>query len=264
MKVALIPAFLLTLSASAVQGQAREAHEGHGARGAREEHGTRAERGTPATGEMRGEGGEGGEGEKSEDMAGRRRHIRLSPERPGTRADTLKAEEVVQRLRAAISKYGDTAAAVADGYVFRPRFKRPPKVYHFTNRRNALMSALRFDPERPTSILYARQPDGTLKLVGAMYTAPKNASLHDLDDRLPLSIARWHQHVNLCLPRRGEEARLSERRDGRPVFGPGSPIATADACESAGGRFTGDRVPWMIHVNALAGDDLGTVFAHNH
>lgn len=246
MKGAWLAAILLGVSATVVYGQAPGGeHGGHGGEGD-------AMAGMPGMAAMEG----------TADPV--RPHIRLSPARVGVHEDTLRAEEVVRRLRTAIAKYADTAAAVADGYVFRPRFKRPPKVYHFTNRRNALMSAMTFDPERPTSILYERQPGGTLKLVGAMYTAPRWSSLDDLDHRLPLSVARWHRHANLCWPRRGDEARLAERDGGRPVFGPASPIATAEACEAVGGRFTGENVPWMVHVNVFAGDDLATIFAHGH
>lgn len=193
-----------------------------------------------------------------------RPHLHLSPERVATSADSARAGAVVARLRSAIARYDDTSAAIAAGYVFRPRFKRPPRVYHFTNRRNAVKSALTFDPEHPTSLLYERQTDGSLKLIGAMYTAPKRSSLDDLNARLPLSIARWHQHVNLCMPKRGDEARLTERSGGRPVFGPRSGITTKEACDAVGGRFSGETVPWMVHVNVFAGDDLGTIFRHEH
>jgi hypothetical protein len=64
-----------------------------------------------------------------------------------------------------------------------------------------------------------------------MYTAPQRASLDDLDRRVPLSIARWHLHTNVCIPRLGQRDRWTEMRDGQPVFGPLSPIATREACE---------------------------------
>src|SRR3954463_10379710 len=61
-------------------------------------------------------------------------HIRVSPMRTATNADSARASLAARRLRSAIAKYADTSAAIADGYIFRPRFKRAPKVYHFTNR----------------------------------------------------------------------------------------------------------------------------------
>jgi hypothetical protein len=36
-------------------------------------------------------------------------------------------------------------------------------------------AAVGFDPARPTSLLYHREPDGKLRLIGAMYTAPQRA-----------------------------------------------------------------------------------------
>jgi len=73
-----------------------------------------------------------------------------------------------------------------------------------------------------------------------MFTAPPQTSDAELDARLPLSIARWHQHINWCLPG-GPQAdarrRWAETKNGQPVFGPKSPIATAEACDAVGGRF---------------------------
>ncbi|HJQ18920.1 MAG TPA: hypothetical protein VJ867_01135 [Gemmatimonadaceae bacterium] len=171
-------------------------------------------------------GGAAGDMTMSDEGAMARPHLHLSPMRVATQADTARTLEVVRELRGAIAKYADTSAAIADGYVFRPRLGRTPKVYHFTKRQNALRSAFEFDPAQPTSVLYVRQPDGSLKLLGAMYTAPKRISMDDLDARLPLSIATWHQHV--------------------------------------GDRFKGGNTAWMVHVNVFAGDDLGTIFKHGH
>lgn len=38
------------------------------------------------------------------------------------------------------------------------------------------------------------------KLVGVTYTAPYRLSEDDLNQRIPLSIAQWHAHTNLCMP----------------------------------------------------------------
>jgi hypothetical protein len=192
------------------------------------------------------------------------KHLELSPARRATRDDSLKAMEVVRQLRAALAKYADTSVAVAEGYkMFAPQLKQQ-RVYHFTNYKNAFLEAFRFDPEQPTSILYERAPDGTFKLVGAMYTAPKRMRVNRLDGRVPLSIARWHKHVNWCMPPQGESDRWLEKKDGLPVFGPQSQIATRDACDDVGGRFYSTLFGWMIHANVFAGDDLGTIFGHGH
>jgi hypothetical protein len=192
------------------------------------------------------------------------KHMRLTPPRPATHDDTVRAMKIADDLRRAIAKYQDTSAAVADGYrMFAPNIKNQ-RVYHFTNYRRAFMAAFHFDASRPTSILYKRGDDGRLHLVGAMYTMPKRASLDRLDERVPLGIARWHQHVNWCLPRKGEETRFIEHRDGAPVFGPESPIATKAECGAVGGRFFENLGGWMVHANVYEGHDLATVWGDDH
>jgi hypothetical protein len=192
------------------------------------------------------------------------KHMFLTPARPATHDDTVRAQNVANTLKRAIAKYQDTSAAVADGYqLFLPDLKTQ-KVYHFTNYGRAFKEALRFDPAQPTSILYGRGDDGKLHLLGAMYTMPKRASLERLDARIPLSIAHWHQHVNWCLPKKGEQARWVESKDGRPVFGPESPIATKSACDAVGGDFHASLLGWMLHANVYAGSDLGAIFADDH
>jgi hypothetical protein len=191
-------------------------------------------------------------------------HLVMTPARKATREDSAKALDVARQLRIALAKYKDTSAAVADGYrMFMPNVKAQ-RVYHFTNYRNAFMEALRFDVDRPTSLLYRRGAGGELELIGAMYSAPRRMRTGRLDGRIPLSIARWHKHVNWCLPQEGEEQRWVERRDSLPLFGPESAIATRAECEKVGGRFHENLFGWMIHANVFLGDDLGTVFGHEH
>lgn len=193
-----------------------------------------------------------------------RSHMRFSPVRTGTAADTARALDLARQMRASLAKYADTAAAVADGYrMFMPNVKTQ-RTYHFTNYRHAFMEAFRFDPDKPTSILYERVPDGSLKLVGAMYTAPKRTRAGELDERIPLSIARWHQHVNWCIPKRGEGKRWLERFEGVPIFGPESPVDTRAECDKVGGRFFPTTFGWMIHANVFAGDDLQAIYGHGH
>jgi hypothetical protein len=193
-----------------------------------------------------------------------KKHMRLSPTRQGSAADSARALDLARQLRTSLAKYADTAVAVADGYrMFMPNVKTQ-RVYHFTNYRHAFMEAFRFDPEKPTSILYERAPDGTLRIVGAMYTAPKRVDAAKLDERIPLSIARWHQHVNWCIPKRGEEQRWLERFEGLALFGPESPVATRAQCDQVGGRFFPTVFGWMIHANVFAGDDLATIYGHDH
>jgi hypothetical protein len=192
------------------------------------------------------------------------KHMELTPLRAATHDDTVRAIKIAAELRQAIAKYQDTAVARADGYkMFLPNVKEQ-HVYHFTNYGRAFLSAFRFDASKPTSILYQRGDDGTLHLVGAMYTMPKGATLDRLDERVPLGVAQWHKHVNWCLPKRGDQARWTERRDGHPVFGPESPIATKAACDAVGGDFHPSTFGWMIHANVVEGHDIASIWADDH
>ncbi len=189
-------------------------------------------------------------------------HMRLTPLRPVAPGDSARAAEVLAVMRRELARYRDVRVAQGDGFrQFIPAGDAP--VQHFTKLRWALQARNGLDPARPTSLLYERAPDGTLALVGAMFTAPPQTTDAELNARLPLSVARWHQHVNWCLPPLADaRRRWRETRDGQPVFGPKSPIATAEACEAVGGRFRPRLFGWMVHVMAFAADDPWN--AHHH
>jgi hypothetical protein len=190
-------------------------------------------------------------------------HMTLTPLRAWNAADSARAAGLVRTMRSTLNRYRDVRAATTDGFrQFLPAVKQP--VYHFTNWRWALGEMFRFDPAKPTSLLYRQEADGRWVLVGAMYAAPAGASPDELDRRIPLSVARWHEHVNWCLPPRGAEARWRETRDGKPVFGSKSPIATADGCAAAGGRFLPRIFGWMVHVMAFEGDDPRIIWGGGH
>jgi len=192
------------------------------------------------------------------------KHMALTPSRAPTHADSVKAMKVAADLKRAIAKYEDTTAAVADGYeMFAPNVKNQ-HVYHFTNNGRAFGAMFTFDPAKPTSILYKKSADGRFHLVGAMYTMPKGAKLSRLDARVPLSIGRWHKHVNWCVPKRGDQSRWTETKDGKPVFGPESPIATRAACDAVHGTFLASPLGWMIHANVYEGSALATIFGDEH
>ncbi len=192
-------------------------------------------------------------------------HMVLTPLRPATPADLARAAALVRTMRAALAHYRDVRLAEADGFrPFLPGVKQP--VYHFTKWRWAAGEMFRFDPARPTSLLYRQGADDKFVLVGAMYSAPARASFDELDRRVPLGVARWHEHVNWCVPPRRQSgtARWRETRDGKPVFGPKSPIATAEACRAVGGRFLPRIFGWMVHVMAFEGDDPAVIWDAGH
>lgn len=198
------------------------------------------------------------------DFDGSALHMEMTPLRPAATGDSARAAAVAAELRTAIGKYADTTNAVADGYrMFAPQI-RNQKVYHFTRGWSAVQEAFRFDPSKPTSLLYVKGADGRFVLVGGMYTAPKRFSIDKLDERVPLSVARWHKHVNWCVPQHGQRERWLERANGQAVFGPESPIATRQACDAVGGVFHESLLGWMVHANVMTSTDPATVWGDEH
>jgi hypothetical protein len=190
-------------------------------------------------------------------------HMRMTPMRPRTDADSIRAMAIADTLRHALEKYSDPAAAERDGFrLFMPQMKNQ-KIYHYTKWANALGEAFRFDPAKPTSILYKNDGSGHKQLVGAMYTMPKRTTPADLDKRIPLSVTQWHLHTNLCMPPRGEEQRYATLRDGKPLFGLAGSITTKEACDAENGRFTDVLFGWMVHANVFEGTDLKSVWGHD-
>jgi hypothetical protein len=182
-------------------------------------------------------------------------HMHMTDLRPANSADEKRADDILAQLRPAIEKYKDYHVALADGFrIFGPNVPQP--IYHFTNYRYAVVVAFKFDPTRPTSLLYKKTATG-YELVGVMYTAPKRFSEEQLNARVPLSVARWHEHVNLCLPPRGTSSQQIDWKE----FGPNGTIATESACEAAGGRWYPQIFGWMVHVYPFE-TDPNRVWAH--
>jgi hypothetical protein len=170
-------------------------------------------------------------------------HVRMSALRDARPGDAERAAQVVERARVVAQKYNDYHTALADGFkIFHPEV--PQKQYHFTNYAYAFEAGFSFNPDHPTSLLYEKHGDG-YKLIGVMYTAPKRMPEEDLDQRVPLSVAQWHLHVNFCAPPQG---RGSEMLGPNAKFGLHGSIATEEACEAAGGTFKPVIFGWMVHV----------------
>ncbi len=172
-------------------------------------------------------------------------HMYMTKLRPPNPADQQKAAAILAALRTAIAPYRDYHKALADGFkIFLPNVQQPQ--YHFTKRQYAAAAQMSFDPSKPTSLLYKKTGADQYTLVGAMYTDRVNATEDELNQRVPLSVARWHQHVNLC------QAPPSERANARvgadPKFGMRGSITTKQACDAAGGTFRPHLFGWMVHI----------------
>jgi hypothetical protein len=182
-------------------------------------------------------------------------HMAWSRMRPAVDGDEARASRIVETLKASIGKYQDYRIAERDGYKpFLPQLKL--KEYHFTNYWYGFKAAFKFNPAEPTSLLYKPTPGGGYELVGAMYTAPKGWSEDKLDARVPLSVARWHRHVNLCFPPKGTGATSDWTK-----FGFVGSISTMEACAAAGGTFHPQLFGWMVHVYPWQ-TDPAKVWAH--
>ncbi len=183
-------------------------------------------------------------------------HMFMTTMRTLTPEDLQRANEIVTQLRAGIEKYKDYHAALDDGFkIFLPNIPQPE--YHFTSYRNGFLESLTFDPARPTSLLYKKTATG-YELVGAMYTMPKRASEDQLNARVPLSVAMWHLHTNLCMPPRDQLRNADWTK-----FGLHGSIITEDACSEAGGRFHPVIFGWMVHVYPYE-QGLDNIFAMHH
>lgn len=170
-------------------------------------------------------------------------HMKMTALRASKPGDAERAREVVDAARKASEKYVDYRTALADGFkIFHPEI--PQKVYHFTSARYAIEAQFRFNPEHPTSLLYEKHGED-YKLIGVMYTAPKRYTEDQLDQRIPLSVAQWHEHVNFCL---APPDKRGEGFQAHPQFGMRGSIATKEACDAAGGTFIPLVFNWMVHI----------------
>ena len=204
--------------------------------------------------------GQANEQAAMEDMAnmhhGDTAHMHMTSAKPLSANDHQRADEIVKELRVGIEKYKDYHVALNEGFqIFHPEI--PQSEYHFTNYSNGFEAAFTFDAAKPTSLLYKKTATG-YELVGAMYTMPKRATEEQLNERVPLSIATWHLHTNLCMP--PKDARRSADFT---KFGLHGSLATQQACDAAGGKFYPVIFGWMVHVYPYE-DSTQKIFAMHH
>lgn len=191
-------------------------------------------------------------------------HMSFTASRPGTAIDSARALGVVRALRTAIQPYQTLDAAERAGYRPRrnPDSMRGAGLLHagrgtrrFPAAETSRLSAENsrpsdeptFDPRAPQALLFRRAPDGRMQLAGAMFVAPPGATADELDSMIPLSIAHWHRHLNVCVA--GE----------RGAVVPIPRASTPESCTAAGGRFRAES-RYMVHVMIDGGDDLTAAF----
>lgn len=183
-------------------------------------------------------------------------HMHMTSLRQPSPGDVQRADAIVAAAKAAMAPYQDYRRALADGYeIFLPNIPQPQ--YHFTNYEHGLAARHQFDPSKPTSLLYKKTADGGYQLVGVMYTDRVDASEQELNERIPLSVARWHQHINFCKAPVGKKLQYFGPR---AKFGLLGSITTKEACEAAGGEFYPHVLGWMVHVYPYE-TDPGTIWS---
>ena len=191
-------------------------------------------------------------------MAAMAGHVYMTPLRPKQPGDDEKAKAVVANVKASIERYKDYRKALVDGYVIaRPELKQPQ--YHFINQVNTREADIHFDPGNPTALLYRRTPMQQYKLEGVMYTASPDATEEELNQRVPLSIARWHRHTNVCF---APEDRINDYQATHPKFGMFGSINTQEACTAERGTFNASLFTWMLHIFPYE-TDFKDVFSMN-
>jgi hypothetical protein len=191
-------------------------------------------------------------------MAAMAGHMYMTPLRPMQPGDEPKAKAVVANVKAAMDRYKDYRKALLDGYVIaNPKLKQAQ--YHFMNEANTREADLHFDPSKPTALLYRRTPIQEYKLEGVMYTARPDTTEDELNERIPLSIARWHRHVNVCW---APEDRVKDYKSAHPKFGMFGSINTQEACTAERGDFHPYMFTWMVHIFPYE-PDFKEVFSMN-
>jgi hypothetical protein len=64
------------------------------------------------------------------------------------------------------------------------------------------------DPDQPESLVYEPQPDGSKKLVSAMYMLPDDVALTDVPD-IGGALMQWHIHDDLCFTNNPVQPRVA-------------------------------------------------------
>jgi hypothetical protein len=191
-------------------------------------------------------------------MAAMAGHMYITPLRPKQPGDEEKAKAVVAQVKASIERYKDYRKALADGYVIaNPKVDQPQS--HFNNAANIKEAEQHFDATKPSSLLYRKTPNQRYKLEGVMFTDRPDATEDELNERIPLSIVRWHEHTNFCA---APADKVQEYFGKSPRFGMFGSIRTEDACKAAGGTFFPRMFTWMIHVFPYE-DNLKDAFSMN-
>ncbi len=104
------------------------------------------------------------------------------------------AENVVSNTVTQLGQWKDPA--VAEAFGFRSIGDAITGHEHYINW-NWINDTTYLDPDVPESLVYEPQPDGSKRLVSAMYMLPDDVKLEDVQD-YGGALMQWHVHDNLC------------------------------------------------------------------
>ena len=179
-------------------------------------------------------------------------HMKMTPYQPITAQDMARMNAIVQNAHVCFDKYQDYHLALQDGYrIFAPTI--PQDIYHFANVQSFVEAQTTFDLAHPSALLYQKNAGG-YHFVGVMYSAPANVTAEQLNQRIPISIAPWHLHVNFCLPAGDNEQTLFQANS---LFGLTGTISTQAQCTKVGGTFYSSMYGWMVHIPLFGSVGIG-------
>ncbi len=179
-------------------------------------------------------------------------HMKMTPYQPIATSDITRMNAIVQNAHVCFDKYQDYHLALQDGYqIFAPNI--PQDIYHFANVQSFVEAQTTFDLAHPSALLYKKVADG-YQFVGVMYSAPAYVTAEQLNQRIPLSIAPWHLHVNFCLPAGDTEQTLFNANS---LFGLTGTISTQAQCSKVGGTFYSSMYGWMVHIPLFGSVGIG-------
>jgi hypothetical protein len=179
-------------------------------------------------------------------------HMKMTPYLSITTSDIARMKAIVQNAHVCFDKYQDYHLALKDGYqIFAPNI--PQDIYHFANVKSFAEAQTTFDLAHPSALLYKKVADG-YQFVGVMYSAPENVAAEQLNQRIPISIAPWHLHVNFCLPAGDTEQTLFHANS---LFGLTGTISTQAQCAKVGGTFYSSMYGWMVHIPLFGSVGIG-------
>lgn len=184
-------------------------------------------------------------------------HMEMTSQRPATHADSMRITALGDSIRRVIEKYRDVRVVRAAGYEpLVPDREFDEK--HFS-RYDLASKRLTLRIDDPPSLLYRKDSSNRFILVGAMYVVPGDYSQAALDSLVPLSLARWHKHINWCIPRLNRQEDWTRRSNGNLIFGVFG-VDDRKSCSANNGVFKPDLAGWMVHALVFAGSDLKSVW----